>query len=307
MRLPLGILNTLVFSAVVLLGGHAYAFKPVCEYILSEKFSPETEAASHTPEYAAVIAKLVNKEKVSSAMSRYQKVMSFDVIDQKGSSLDLVKTRFKALTPEQKKEMIDLVSEIYNDVKLLKYSKDAPYKFFKRHLDMMITEYVDAPRFFRNMINKRNASVEKTLDLYFKQVQEITKAPVVLEGSDILLSSLRMKYQFVEQQGLKGPLVLYGSFVNGRAYERTSDMDSAVIDPRMEQAIREFNTLNMLEEFPLSDALPHVVRPHQLKSLGYMNSVVVVIQPQYIEIRVYQSQPEKVHLAGKAPYDAYYF
>ncbi|WP_413582172.1 hypothetical protein [Bdellovibrio sp. HCB288] len=287
--------------------GPAHAVKHMCTHIFDPKFDSEAALAPQSEAYAKFIKQHVSTNKVLSAMERYQKLMGFEVIDQKGESLDLVKVRFAKLTQKQKEEMMTLVKDVYVDVKLLKYSKDGPVKFFKRHLDMMVSEYLNVRSWFKYMITERQAPIDKAMDLYFKRIQELTDAPIILEGSDVLYTALRLQDKFLQQQKLPGPIVIYGSFANGKAYEKTSDLDYGVVDARTEQIIRETDTLKMLEEFPFSDAQAHLIQPKQIQGLGYMNPVVVIVKDKFIEVRVYGSGPEKSHLKGKIPFDAYYF
>ncbi|WP_413575278.1 hypothetical protein ACLVWU_13310 [Bdellovibrio sp. HCB290] len=278
----------------------------MCTHVFESKYDSDASLAPQSEAYAKFIKQHVSTDKVLSAMARYQKLMGFETIDQKGQSLDLVKVRFAKLTQPQKEEMMALVKEVYGDVKLLKYSKDGPVKFFKRHLDMMVSEYLNVRSWFNYMIVKRQAPIDKTMDLYFKRIQELTNAPIALEGSDVLYTALRLQDKFLQQQKLPGPIVMYGSFVNGKAYEKTSDLDYGVTDARTEMAIRETDTMKMLEEFSFSDAQAHLIQPKQIQSLGYMNPVVVIVKEKVIEVRVYGSGPEKSHLSGKIPFDAYY-
>ncbi|WP_413557984.1 hypothetical protein [Bdellovibrio sp. HCB209] len=297
------ILGALAFLMV----SQAHAYKYMCSRIFEAKYDSDPAMAPQSEAYAKFISQHVSSKKVLDSMARYQQVMGFPEINQKGESLDLVKVRFKQLSPEAKQEMMTMIHDIYNDVKVLKYSKDGPMKFFKRHLDVMVSESLNVRSWFDYMINKRNASIEKTFDMYFKRIQEVTDAPMHLEGADVLLTALRLQHKFITQEKHEGPIVIYGSFANGKAYEKTSDLDFAVTDARMEQAIRETDTLKLLEEFRFSDAQAHVIPAKSIQGLGYLNPVVIIIKDKVIEVRVYDSGPEKSHLKGKMPFDAYYF
>ncbi|UYL09666.1 hypothetical protein B9G69_003645 [Bdellovibrio sp. SKB1291214] len=297
------ILGSLLCLAV----SQAHAYKYVCSHVFETKYDSDANLAPQSEAYAKFISQHVNSKSVLEAMARYQKLMGFETIDQKGQSLDLVKVKFAKLSPEQKREMMNLVHDIYNDVKLLKYSKEGPVKFFKRHLDVMVSEYSNVRSWFKYMMIDRQASLEKTLDMYFKHISELTNSPIALEGADVLLTGMRLQEKFLVQDKLQGPIVLYGSFANGKAYEKTSDLDFAVMDAKLETAIREFDTQKMLEEFQFSDAQAHVIKPKDALGLGYLNPVVITVKEKIIEVRVYGSSSEKDHQKGKVPFDVYYF
>ncbi len=307
MKNSMNISKIILASLAFLTVSQAHAIKYVCTHVFEAKYDSGANLAPQSEAYAKFIAQHVNSQKVLNAMARYQKLMGFAEIDQKAESLDQLKVRFAKLSPKQKVELMDLVYENYNDVKLLKYSKDGPVKYFKRHLDLMVSEYSGVRSWFKYMVNQRHASLEKTLDLYFQHVAELTNSPTILEGSDVLLTALRLQEKFLVQGKGKGPIILYGSFVNGKAYEKTSDLDYAVTDASLEAAIREVDTKKLLEEFRFSDAQAHLIKPKDAMGLGYLNPVVIVVKEKYIEIRVYGSGSEKAHQKGKIPFDVYYF
>ncbi|QDK46294.1 hypothetical protein DOM22_14540 [Bdellovibrio sp. ZAP7] len=307
MKSSITISKILLASLAFLTVSQAHAVKYMCTHVFETKYDSDANLAPQSEAYAKFIAQHVNSKKVLDAMARYQKLMGFETIDQKSQSLDLVKVRFAKLSPEQKREMMQLVFENYNDVKLLKYSKDGPVKFFKRHLDVMVSEYSNVRTWFKYMMVERQAPLEKTFDLYFKHISELTDSPIAIEGADVLLTAMRLQEKFLVQGKGQAPIVLYGSFVNGKAYEKTSDLDFAVMDAKLETAIRETDTLKLLEEFRFSDAQAHVIKPKDALGLGYLNPVVVIVKEKYIEVRVYGSGPEKAHQKGQIPFDVYYF
>lgn len=307
MKSPAVLSKFILGSLAFLMVSQAQAYKYVCTHVFETKYDSDANLAPQSEAYAKFISQHVDSKSVLNAMTRYQKLMGFETIDQKGSSLDLVKVKFAKLSPEQKREMMELVRDVYNDVKLLKYSKEGPVKFFKRHLDVMVSEYSNVRTWFKYMMIDRQAPLEKTLDMYFKHISELTNAPIALEGADVLLTAMRLQEKFLVQGKQQGPIVLYGSFANGKAYEKTSDLDFAVMDARLEQAIRETDTQKLLEEFQFSDAQAHVIKPKDALGLGYLNPVVITVKEKIIEVRVYGSGPEKDHQKGKIPFDVYYF
>lgn len=228
--------------------------------------------------------------KVQSAMLRYKQILDFETIDHKADALDQLKLKLKNLSPEKQLELRQLIADVYNEVKALKYNNEDSFKSFKRHIDLIVSENIDAHRFFKEHIYQLGLSIEKTLDLYFEQIQKWTNSPILNKGEDVLLTAMRLQHKILPQDGYsRGPLILYGSFVNGKAYTKSSDLDFAVLNTRLESQMKSLDLLPELQEFPLSEAQAHVIAPTQIHGLGYMNPIVILVYRDYISVRVYKS------------------
>lgn len=252
----------LILCALLMSGGAAQAYKLTCNWVFSERVEDFLHSNS--------------AERLTGAIERYKQIMKITDFTHKPVTMDAVKTRLPRLRPWEKAELRKMVLDHYNEVKAMKYNNDGPFKTFKRHLDLVVSQEINAPRFFRDQIYNKKRSLEQALDEYYKRMQELTGAPVVLEGADVLLTALRMQERFSSEKD--NMIVFYGSFVNGKVYSKSSDLDFAVIDPKLEVEMREENLLAMLKEFPLSEAQAHTVRPKQAHGLGYMNPLVMVVR-----------------------------
>ncbi len=283
--------------SLLLFCSNAFAFKPVCEQIFSDKFL-STEISPQTSEQTL--------KNILSAMDVYKSVMGFEKIDQKPGSLDQAKLKFRNLDKQNQDRLLELASEIYNDVKLLKYNKQGPVKFFKRHLDIIISEQINARRLFKKMIIDQGRTIEEALSEYFKQVNQYTKTPTRLEGHDVLLTAMRLQEHFLQNQSHQAPIILYGSFVNGKAYEKLSDLDFSVTDGIIEQSMRETDLLKMLEDFPLSEAQAHISGKNQINGLGYLNQLVILVYKDHIILRVYPNLLTNQYKGKNVQFDDYY-
>jgi hypothetical protein len=249
-------------------------------------------------------------QEVQSAMAAYQKLLGINQIKHDAKSLDLLKTRLSQFSSIENEKLKQFVQSHYLNTKLLKYEQAGPFKSFKRHLDLIVSEKTEARRFFRQMIIERQLSVEEALNQYFLLVQEWTRSPTFMKAEDLLLTALRLQDHYLDketqEQSLKYPLVLYGSFVNGRALVRRSDLDFVVTKPEKEVAIPEGELLKALEFFPFSEAQSHFMPRKSIHTLGFMNPLVVIVAKETIILRVYKNQ-KSLEIARQPQFDEYYY
>lgn len=302
------VFNFLIFIliAAIQLPVNTYAYKLQCENIfdLSQNLNEKTSITSF--EEPKSLGLVLTKAKADQAIHEYKKLMNLRQISHKKQDLSFIKSQLQRITGNQKQQLLDILSASYNDVKTLKYERvqgKPIYKSFKRHLDLAVSELLSPYYPFKKSLEKFNDhdrdQLETQLNLYYKQVQKITRSPVLNEASDVLHTSLRLQ-EFAFSDLLKTwdeekiakqtPLILYGSFVNGKAYLKNSDLDFAVLDSKMEVQMNEKNLHEILPEFPLTEAQAHVISPSQIHELGFMNPIVILIYPRYIIVRAYKSQ-----------------
>lgn len=268
----------------------ASAYQLTCNWVFSEDVS--------------IFLHPDSPQRILNAIERYKKIMGIAELAHKPRNMDEAKIRLQTLKPEQKTEILNLIGEHYNEVKALKYN-DGPFKTFKRHMDLVISQEINAPQFFREQIYEKGRSLEETLDMFYQKVQEVTKTPVILHGQDVLLTALRLQDRFLKKYD--SPIVLYGSFVNGKAYAKSSDLDFAVIHPKLESSMRETDLLKVLSDFPLSEAQAHTVSPRQVHGLGSMNPLVLIIRKDYIVLRVYENGLFSDFQNKSVKFDEFYF
>ena len=270
---------------------YSQAYAPACHSLFSSKSSLTTDQAT---------------EKIINSINNYKKLLSINEIQHSAEALDLIKQKIKILSPKQKQYLKKLVRHIYTDVKLQKYSHSGPIKSFKRHLDLVITEEINASALFQRAIYKDLRSVESALNEYFKAVNEWTKADTVLEAKDLLYTLIQLQYNFIKSEDRFEFIAVYGSLANGKAFPHLSDLDFAVGNGEMEQRLKEAHLLKTLDDFPLSEAQSHMVKYNRIAELGYMNPLVIVIHKNYIEIRVYQRGQYQNYRNNQVRFDQYY-
>ena len=244
-------------------------------------------------------------QRILKAIEDYKNIMGISDFNHKPSSMDDAKLRLNSMSLQEKENLLRLVGEYYNEVKALKYSSEGPFKTFKRHIDLVISQAIDAPKFFRYQIYKKNHSLEAALDAYYKRVQQVSKVPVLLSGADVLLTAMRLQEKFLKKKD--DTIVMYGSFVNGKAYAHSSDLDFAVINGRLEQHMRGQDLLALLTDFPLSEAQAHLVSAKQVHSLGSMNPLVLIVRRDYIVLRVYEKGLHYDFTKKQVPFNEFYF
>ena len=281
----------LLASAIVFASSLAQAYQLSCGWVLSENLEVYLQPDS--------------PQRILSAIERYKKIMRISDFTHKPASMDAAKLRLRELPAEDKQKLLGMVAEHYNEVKALKYNNDGPFKTFKRHIDLVISQEMNAPQFFREQVYDKGRSLEEALDMYYRKVQEITKIPVLLKGSDVLLTAIRLQEKFLSRRD--NTIVIYGSFVNGKAYSKSSDLDFAVINPKLETQMRETDLLKELQEFPLSEAQAHTISEKQVHGLGSMNPLVLIIRKNYIVLRVYENGLHKEFSDRAVKFDEFYF
>ena len=247
-------------------------------------------------------------QQVEDAMVRYLDIMGFPQIGHKKSDIDSVKYRMRQLSPALRGDLMDLIHENYGSIKSLKYSENRSIKSFKRQIDVLVTESTEAARVIAEEFN-RHGQLDMALDSYYRRVQEVADTPMRMQGEDVLLTATRLQEMFFNLEGSRslGPIVLYGSFINGRSYPKSSDLDFAVLNTQLEALLQGRDLVSELKEFPFSEAQPHVITPKQVHELGYLNNIVLLIHPDYIEVRVYQSHPSVDFQRARSKFDVYYF
>lgn len=281
----------LTYASLMFLSIQSQAYAPACHSLFSSKSSLTADQAT---------------EKILHSIENYKQLMSLNDIRHSPQALDQIKQKLKVLSPKQKNYLKQLVRHIYTDVKLQKYSKTGPIKSFKRHLDLIITEEINASELFRQAVYKDMLSVESALNDYFKTVNEWTKTESVLEAKDLVYALIQLQYNFIKSEDRSEFIVVYGSLANGKAFPHLSDLDFAVGNGQMEQRLKEANLLDILSDFPLSDAQSHMVKYNRISELGYMNPLVVVIHKNYIEIRIYERALQQDYRNNKVRFDQYY-
>ncbi|WP_413612971.1 hypothetical protein [Bdellovibrio sp. HCB-110] len=280
----------LIFT-LMLLSGAAQAYQLTCNWVFSE----QVEIFLHPN----------SPQRILKAIEKYKKIMGIAELTHKPHSLDEAKTRLQDLSPAKKQQLLNMIAEHYNEVKALKYNNDGPFKTFKRHIDLIISQEINAPQFFREQIYEKGRSLEETLDAYYAKVQEVIQIPVLLKGEDVLFTALRLQDKFLKHSDK--PIVIYGSFINGKAYSKSSDLDFAVMNANLETKMRETDMLSLLSDFPLSEAQAHVISPNQVHGLGSMNPLVLIIRKDYMVLRVYENGLSSEFKSKNVKFDEFYF
>lgn len=281
-------LKILTWLMVLSFSNLAFAYKYSCSSIFRENSINQID--------------LIN---TNNAIENYMKIFSINQLGHDKKSLDYIKLNYRKLSSQNKLELLNILKLNYNTVKLLKYNQEGPYKTFKRHLDLIIGLEMDSVQFFREKVDNENKSIEEALNLYFEKMQKALDLPLTLEGSDLMLTAMRLQEKYAKHP--KSMMVLYGSFVNGKAYTFTSDLDFAVTDARQEVLMKEVDILKTLEDFPFSEAQAHVMTPRSINSLGSMNPLVVIIKQNYIVLRVYDLRTSDDFKNNNIYFDEYYF
>lgn len=281
----------ILILAMIMWSGLAHAYQLTCGWVFSEQMEAFLQPDS--------------PQRILNAIENYKKIMKLSEFNHKPASLDAAKSRLRVMTPAEKQELLKMVADYYNEVKALKYNNEGPFKTFKRHIDLVISQEINAPQFFREQIYEKGRSLEETLDMYYKKVQELTRIPVFLKGSDVLLTAIRLQNKFLAKRD--NTIVIYGSFVNGKAYSKSSDLDFAVIDSKLETQMRETDLLKVLVDFPLSEAQAHTISANQVHGLGSMNPLVMIIRKDYMVLRVYENGLHSEFTNKKVQFDEFYF
>lgn len=246
--------------------------------------------------------------RIQTKMREYQGLMGLSEISHKAKDLDELKIQVSRLGPEKKKALLGLVQSTYSEVKALKYNGEGPFKSFKRHLDLIVSELTDARGFFKSRMVDELKSLEETLTEYYRTTAKVAGVPVRTEGADVLLAAVRLQSLFLKPGSInRGPIVLYGSLINGKAYLRSSDLDFVVSDAGLERELRTADLVKELSEFPISEAQPHLMTSRSLHSLGYLNPLVLYVYPDYIMVRVYGKSLSNDFKNRKVPFEDYYF
>lgn len=282
---------SLIYLGFIAISTSAQAYAPACQSLFYKK-------ASLSPEQAT--------EKILNSIEKYKEALGLTDIQHTSAALGQIKLKLKTLSPKQKSYLKEIIQHVYSDVKVLKYSKAGPIKSFKRHLDLIITEEINASAIFQQAVYKEMRSVESALNEYFKAIHEWTKADSVVEAKDLLYTLMQLQYNFIKSEDRSEFIVVYGSLANGKAFPHLSDLDFAVSNGQMEQRLKEANLLEVLKDFPLSDAQSHMVKYNRIGELGYMNPLVVVIHNNYIEIRVYHRGQYQDFRSNLVRFDQYY-
>ena len=247
---------------------------------------------------------------VKTAMAEYQNLMGFSQIRHDLKAMDQVKARLAELKSEQVLQLKSLIQNNYNKVRSLKYDTSAPYKSFKRQLDLIISEKSDAQRFFKKRMIDQGQSLEDTLSQYYAVIHEWTRSTTQMKGDDVLLAGLQLQDRFFKKDKAEEtwthPLALYGSFVNGRALAHLSDLDFVVTKAEKVTEFSEKDVLAALVDFPCTEAQAHFMERRSLHSLGYMNPLLLIVTKDHMVLRVYRSVQSK-DLWKNVYFDEYYF
>jgi predicted nucleotidyltransferase len=284
-------MNGILLFLLLFWTGTSHAYQLTCSWVFSEQV--ETFQKPDSP------------QRILEAIEQYKKIMGLAEISHKPASLDTAKTRHQSLNAAEKRELLKMIGEYYNEVKSLKYNNEGPFKTFKRHIDLIVSQELNAPQFFREEIYQKSHSLEQALDLFYKKVQAMTGIPVLLKGQDVLLTAIRLQEKFLTK--FDSPIVIYGSFVNGKAYTKSSDLDFAVMNSKLETKMRETDLLKLLSDFPLSEAQAHTIAPSQVHALGYLNPLVLIVRKDYIVLRVYENGLHSDFKGKNARFDEFYF
>lgn len=271
----------------------ADAYRYRCDFVWNEDPLPQVSP--------------VLRLQVTSAIQRYMHLMEIREMRHRKPDLDHVKSRIRRMSEAELHDLRGILATSYDNVKALKYDPNPEFKTFKRHLDVALSELSDASGTIREVF-ARTGRIEDALNAYFTKVQRLTSSPIRMEADEVLFTSIRLRDRFFGSPGDgSGPIVLYGSFVNGRSYPKSSDLDFAVLDARLETRLRSTDLVSELVEFPFSEAQPHMVSPRQVHELGYLNNVIVLINRRGIEVRVYRSHLSEDFRQRQSRFDSYYF
>lgn len=281
----------LLVLSLVFVSSWAGAYQLACGWVFSQQVEAFLQPDS--------------PQRILNAIEKYKKIMKLAEFNHKPGSMDAAKMRLREMNSADRADLLQLVGDYYNEVKALKYNKDGPFKTFKRHIDLVISQEIDAPKFFRSRIFEQGKSLEGTLDAYYKKIQQVSRVPVLLKGSDVLVTALQLQERFLSKNN--DVIVIYGSFVNGKAYAHSSDLDFAVINSKLEEQMRGQDLVELLTEFPLSEAQAHIISGKQIHSLGSMNPLVLIVKRDYIVLRVYENGLHNEFSQRRVKFDEFYF
>lgn len=240
-------------------------------------------------------------------LKQYMDLLQLEEIGDKPKHLDQIKELFAQLPGVQQREILKLIQDTYLHVKIFKYYKPLPIKKMKRQFDVILSASHDAFKFFQTAIIKNQKDVESTLQLYFNIEALRVGLPIPIDVNNLLYVAYKLQDQIRNEKVFENEKIyLYGSFVNGRSITELSDLDFAVSNPllasKLESAKIDFPELS---NFRLSEAQAHIGKKSQIHQYGYLNSLVIVIHSNTLEVRVYKSK--KFMEIQKNPYFINFF
>lgn len=265
------------------------------------------------------------ERQVRSQMDRYRQILDLRRIRSEHEDFVEVALAFRQLTPDSQKKILQFLHEDYGRIKALKFSDlfhlltqeqplrkavqyftKKPFKSFKRQTDLLLSEVTAASQVIRKEISVHD-DFPRALDAYYRLVQETANLPVRMEAQDVIKTAARLRQAFFPQGTSEtSPIIIYGSFANGRSYPHSSDLDLAVWNSPFQRQINSKNLLGMLPDFPFSMAHATVFPKAKLADLGVLNHIVVLVWPNRTEFRIYHSLSENPSLpADHRPYDTY--
>jgi predicted nucleotidyltransferase len=177
-------------------------------------------------------------------------------------------------------------------------------------LDLHLSEILNAKSFFKKRLQSNPDKALEALHEYYVEVAELIGAEVPLTAEQVLLTSYRMqtllqKHGEAQESGTE--MILFGSFVNGKAVAKTSDLDYAVTTARMEEILSAENIKPLLKEFDFSEAQPHLVLHRNIHELGFLNPLIIIITENQISLRIYEELNTQDLHGRRILFDEYYF
>ncbi|HEX7674789.1 MAG TPA: hypothetical protein VF412_11495 [Bdellovibrio sp.] len=205
-------------------------------------------------------------------------------------NFDGISDALAKLSPEQKDELLELVTTIYRDVSFNKY-KDREYSHTKRVLDLIVSRTLDPISFFKKRIVEGKSPVE-IYDAYLSLSLAKTGILTKYSGHDVLhflrwVQNEIHRETYTDYDARTWRLVFYGSFFNGRAILHISDIDTIASSKSQDRFLQNLTDKYYFKRQPLDHVSSNSMEKFTIRNAAQINPIVFVVSQDAVEMRVY--------------------
>lgn len=230
----------------------------------------------------------MSKEDLDGRMTEFRGILGLEKVSAR--NMDNIKQAVENLSETQQEQILKFVNDNYYEVSLRKYER-VELKSFKRMMDVVLTWNLHPYAYFKARLEMG----QQPLDIYsnwLKEINELTGLPSEFTVHDIMADAKWI------QSHLRGEartnyeanfwnLVVYGSLFNGRAIPYMSDIDAIADYKALDRFVTSLNDQWGFKSMQLDHIAANSADKFSVNSAAEINPVVLLISPEYIEVRVY--------------------
>lgn len=209
--------------------------------------------------------------------------------DPNRADFDEISAAIDKLTPKETEEVLAEVASFYKEVTAEKY-KAVKLKELKRTLDLILSRTSRPDRLFETV--SKETSAWAIYSKYFKEARKNTGLPEDYSSQDVwnLLHWIRRRLETEAKHNpsLDGAeIVIYGSYVSGRAILGSSDIDALANSAKTSSFVDRLNEDSYFKKFNVDHIAANSSAKFSEYSAAQLSPVLFVVNPRQVIMKVY--------------------